>query len=65
MHIVGFRDQKMFLDVSVRERSLMTSHIRVGGSKIAPKKGRHRVGQGREVGKKWPKKRGTSLVNVP
>ena len=33
---------------SLGERSLMTSHIRVGrGSKIAPKKGRYRVGQGR------------------
>ena len=35
-------------ELSSRERSLMTSHIRVGrGSKIAPKKGRYRVGQGR------------------
>ena len=34
--------------IFVGERSLMTSHIRVGrGSKIAPKKGRYRVGQGR------------------
>ena len=33
---------------TVRERPLMTSDIRVGrGSKIAPKMGRYRVGQGR------------------
>ena len=32
----------------LRERPLMTSDIRVGrGSKIAPKKGRYRAGQGR------------------
>ena len=38
----------------------MTSHIRVGrGSKIAPQKGRYRVGQGRlvVVGQNWQKMR--------
>ena len=41
----------------------MTSDIRVGrGSKIAPKKGRYRVGQGRS---KMTKKRGTTLMDVP
>ena len=46
------------LERALRERSLMTSHTRVGrGSKIVPKEGRYRVGQG--------KKRGTSLINVP
>ena len=30
----------------------------VGGSKIALKKGRYRVGQGRLVGQKWPKNEG-------
>jgi hypothetical protein len=45
----------------------MTSQIRVGrGSKIAPKKGRYRVGQGRYIGRsKMAKKWGTSLMNVP
>ena len=34
----------------------MTSLLgQVGGSKIALKKGRYRVGQGRQVGQKWPK----------
>ena len=33
---------------STRERSLMTSHIKVGrGIQHRPKKGRYRVGQGR------------------
>ena len=46
-----------------RVRSLMTSLIREGrGSKIAPKKGCCRVGQGRS---EMAKKRGTSLMNVP
>ena len=45
------------------ERPLMTSNIRVGrGSKIAPKIGRYRVGQGRS---KMAKKHGTSLMDVP
>ena len=43
---------------NIWERPLMTSDIRVtgqvGGSKIAPKIGRYRVGQGRQVGQKWP-----------
>ena len=34
----------------------------VGGSKIAPKKGRYRVGLGRS---EMAKTRGTSLMNVP
>ena len=44
---------------NLRERSLMTSDIRVGrGSKIAQKKGRYGVEQGRKVGQKWPKNEG-------
>ena len=50
----------------IKECSLKTPHIRVGrgggggggGSKIAPKKGRYRVGQGRQVDQKWPKNEG-------
>ena len=54
---------KRLFESNVRERSLMTSLIRVGrGSKIAPKKGHYRVGQGRS---EVTKKRGTSLMNVP
>ena len=46
----------------------MTSDIRVGrgGSKIAPKIGRYRLGQGRYVLRsKMAKKWGTSLMDVP
>ena len=44
---------------SLRERSLMTSHIRVGrGVQDSPQKGRYRVGQGRS---KMAKKRGTVI----
>ena len=50
---VGWGSKETF---NVRERPLTTSHIRVGrGSKIAPKKGRYRVGQSSWVGQKWPK----------
>ena len=55
------------LNIASWKRPLMTSDIRVGrGSKIAPKIGRYRVGQGRYLGRsKMAKKRGTSLMDVP